>query len=282
MSRWLMLVLLLCGAACARPSPPWELVWSDEFDYAGLPDSTRWDYEQGFVRNEELQFYTRARLENARVEEGRLVIEGRQEAWPNPAFSPEADSADWQRAWPEARYTSAALHTAGKAEWTYGRIEVMARLPHGRGTWPAIWTLGGSLARGEAGWPECGEIDIMEYVGFQPDTVHGTIHTGKFNHVMRTHKGSVLALPTAEEEFHLYAIEWDSTKIDFFVDSTQYFTFENDGSGADAWPFDQPQYLILNLAIGGGWGAAQGMDESIFPQRMEVDYVRVYRKNQAE
>jgi beta-glucanase (GH16 family) len=233
-------------------------VWAEEFDREGLPDTTRWSYEEGRVRNHEAQYYTRARPENARVEDGMLVIEGRKEAYGG------------------ASYTSASLTTQGKESWRYGRIEVRAKLPSGRGTWPAIWMLGENI--GTVGWPECGEIDIMENVGFEPDVIHGTVHTGAFNHIEGTQKGSQITVPGASEDFHVYAVEWLPDRIDFYVDDTRYFSFANTGGGEAEWPFDQPAYLILNLAIGGDWGGQQGIDDSAFPLRYYVDYVRVYER----
>ena len=272
MYRILILILLFCSVAHAEQ---WKLVWSDEFDYAGLPDSTRWSYEEGFVRNEELQYYTRARRQNAVVENGMLVIEARREKFKNPAYDPAREN-DWRKGREYADYTSASLTTQKQASWKYGRIEVRAKLPTGRGMWPAIWMLGTNIDR--VGWPACGEIDIMENVGFNPDTVYGTVHTEKFNHVKKTQKGSRIGIPRPYEKFHVYAIEWDSQKIDFFVDSTKYFTFANDGTGEAAWPFDREQYLILNIAVGGAWGGSHGIDNSIFPQRMYVDYARLYQR----
>jgi beta-glucanase (GH16 family) len=251
----------------------WKLVWSDEFDKPGLPDPTKWGYEEGFIRNNEAQYYTR-RPENARVEDGMLVIEARKERFANPSYDPAAKGTG-RRSRAFADYTSASLTTRAKASWTYGRIEVRAKLPSGRGTWPAIWTLGTNSA---VGWPACGEIDIMEFVGFDPGIIHANIHTRKYNHVQKTGKGSQLTVPDASDQFHVYALEWDANHLDFFVDARKYFTFTNEGSGADAWPYDKGQYLILNLAIGGAWGAAKGIDENCFPQRYYVDYVRVYER----
>lgn len=265
-----MAVLLALLAASAHASD-WKLVWSDEFDKPGRPDAKKWGYEEGFVRNHEAQFYTRDRQENARVEAGLLVIEARKERFANPAFDQKKGKGK-----PFADYTSASLTTAGKASWTYGRIEVRAKLPTGRGMWPAIWTLGDNHK--QAGWPACGEIDIMENVGFDPDVIHGNIHTKLYNHVMRTNKGAKITIAKPYDDFHVYAIEWRPKQIDFFVDKKKYFTFENDGKGAGAWPYDKPQYLILNIAVGGSWGGQKGIDEGIFPQRMLIDYVRVYQE----
>jgi beta-glucanase (GH16 family) len=254
----------------------WKLVWSDEFDEPGLPSSQRWDYEQGFIRNGESQYYTRARKENARVENGMLIIEARKENWPTQAAKGKESSRLPGRGRDHAEYTSASLTTHGKAAWTYGRVEVRAKLPSGRGTWPAIWMLGTNI--GEVGWPTCGEIDIMEFVGFDPGVVHANIHTKKYNHSINTGKGEKLKVPDASDAFHVYAVEWDRDHMDFFVDQQKYFTFRNEGKGPESWPYDKDQYLILNLAIGGGWGGQKGIDDGIFPQKYEIDYVRVYQK----
>lgn len=254
----------------------WKLVWSDEFEKPGSPDPAKWDYETGFVRNRELQYYTRDRKENARVEKGVLIIEARKEKMKNAAYDPARPPRGGALHREIADYTSASLITRGKAAWTYGRIEVRAKLPTGRGTWPAIWTLGTNMR--EVRWPACGEIDIMEFVGFDPGVIHGNIHTRKYNHIQKTNKGDKTKVPDASEKFHVYAIEWDAEHIDFFVDDRKYFTFRKEEGGTDVWPFDKDQYLILNLAIGGSWGGQKGVDDGIFPQQLLIDYVRVYQK----
>ena len=263
--------VLLCAGGLQAAS--WKPVWSDEFSANGPPDPSKWTYEEGFIRNQESQYYTRSRPENARVENGMLIIEARKEQFPNARY--QAGSENWQRK-QFTEYTSASLTTEGKALWRYGRIEVRAKLPTGRGTWPAIWMLG--LNHREAGWPRCGEIDIMENVGYDPDTINANIHTEAYNHIKKTNKGSKITVTRPYETFHVYAIEWTPEKMDFFLDDQKYFSFANEKTGAAAWPYDQPFYLILNLAIGGSWGGSKGIDESIFPQRMEVDYVRVYEQ----
>jgi beta-glucanase (GH16 family) len=254
------------ATACANPE--WELVWFDEFDYSGLPNPQKWDYDVGGHGwgNQEAQYYTRARLENARVENGQLVIEARREAEPYQGHT----------------FTSARLVTRGKASWTYARVEVRAQLPSGRGTWPAIWMLPDRQTYGSAYWPDNGEIDIMEHVGFDPDVVHGTVHTKAYNHMLGTQRGGNIRVPTARTEFHVYAIEWTPEEIRWFVDDSLYYRFPNErlsNRNADwrQWPFDQPFHLILNIAVGGTWGGMQGIDSTAFPARMLVDYVRVYQ-----
>ena len=238
-----------------RPAP----TWADEFDTPGSPDPVNWDYETGFVRNQEAQYYTRGRPENAVVEGGHLVITALKEAWREQGK--------------EAAYTSASLVTRGRREFRYGRIEVRAKLATGRGIWPAIWLLGTDKSKG---WPACGEIDMVEYVGFAPHTLHFNIHTSSYNHVQKTAKGRALAVEDAARDWHVYALEWHPDRIELFLDGAGVFTFENEGSGPAVWPFDKPHYLVLNVAVGGGWGGMKGIDDTIFPQRMLVDYVRYW------
>jgi len=244
----------------AKPSKEvkWQLVWEDNFDKNGLPDDKIWSYEEGYIRNNEAQFYTKKRLENARVENGNLIIEAREDNWEGH------------------KITSASLNTYNKKNILYGRIEVRAKLPTGRGTWPAIWTLGTNIKEG-VHWPDCGEIDIMENVGFDSDVIHANIHTKAYNHVLKTNKGDKITIEKPYNDFHVYAIEWFEDHIDFFVDDTRYFTFKNEGTGNATWPYNKPEYLIINLAIGGGWGGQKGIDDNIFPQKYYIDYVRVYK-----
>ena len=245
-----------------------EPVWSDEFDYKGAPDSTKWGYDIGNGcpklcgwGNNQLEHYT-DRARNVRVENGKLIIEAHKE-----------DFGDMH-------YTSTRLVSRHKGDWKYGRIEIMANLPKGKGTWPAIWMLPTDWEYG--GWPASGEIDIMEHVGYSPDSIFGTVHTQSFNHINGTEVGEQRFIPTSENEFHLYAIEWTNEKIDFFIDQEKYFTFKNQGKSFAEYPFDKKFYLILNIAVGGNWGGKHGVDESIFPVKMEVDYVRVYNLQQLE
>lgn len=258
--------LLMAGmlmAACQRKAAPgagagWKLVWSDEFNGAGLPDTTKWDYNTGGngFGNNELQYYTRARTQNARVENGRLIITARKEDWEN------------------RHYTSAKLVTKGIAEWQYGKITVRAKLPTGRGMWPAIWMLASTP---DMKWPDDGEIDIMEQVGFDPRRIHGSVHTKKYNHVIGTQKTAIDTVPDATTAFHDYSIVWTAEKIETYIDDKKYFSFDNEHGGPAAWPFDHPFYLILNVAVGGNWGGQKGIDDAIFPQQMEIEYVKVYK-----
>jgi len=239
--------------------PGYTLVWDDEFNGTNI-DPTKWSWEVNGDGggNNELQYYT-ALPTNSFIENGKLVIKAIQENYQGKYF------------------TSARLRTKDKGDWLYGRIEVSAKVPTGKGTWPAIWMLSTDWSYG--GWPESGEIDIMEHVGYDPNVIHGSIHTLAYNHRIGTQKTATLTIPTATTQFHLYAIEWFADHIDFYIDKTKYFTFNNENKGWQYWPFDKRFHLILNLAVGGDWGGAQGIDPSAFPAQMEVDYVRVYKKN---
>jgi beta-glucanase (GH16 family) len=251
-------------AASQADRPGWRLVWSDEFDVPGLPDPKKWDYEEGFVRNHESQYYTRARKENCRVEDGTLIIEGRKEPFPNPRGGAAKPAA----------YTSASIHTKGKASWQYGRLELRAMLPQGRGVWPAFWTLGDAGGSGAA-WPGCGEIDIMEFVGKAPDKVHGTLHWDRGGH---RQQGGNLAVKQPWADFHVYAVEWSADKIDFYFDEARYLSVPlSAADNGEKNAFRKPHYLKLNLALGGDWGGK--IDDSIFPQKFVIDYVRVYEKD---
>lgn len=241
-----------------------QLVWSDEFDKPGAPDASKWGYDLGDGcpnvcgwGNNELEYYTND-PGNVRVENGNLVIEARKE-----------DKGG-------KLYTSARIVSKGKGDWLYGRIEVRARLPRGKGTWPAIWMLSTDWKYG--GWPASGEIDIMEHVGFDPGIIHGTIHTDAYNHIKGTQKEGKVTVSDASNAFHVYGVEWTSDKMTFFVDDNRYYSVDRSPSeDFRGWPFDQRFHLIMNIAVGGNWGGMQGVDDSIWPQRMEVDYVRVYQ-----
>ncbi|HBC86089.1 MAG TPA: glycosyl hydrolase [Lentisphaeria bacterium] len=250
----------------------WKLVWADEFDKDGLPDPAKWDYEEGLVRNEEAQYYTRERLENARVEGGILILEGKKEQFKNKAFKP--GSLTWKTKSENAEYTAASIITKGKFSAKYGRIEARAKIPQGLGTWPAIWMLGDTRNTGK-GWPLCGEIDIMEFVGKEPDKIHGTVHFSK-DGKHKSNGGKLLAQKPFDD-FHIYAIEWDSEKIDFYFDEQKYHTFKlADADEGTYNAFREPFYLLMNFAIGGKWGGK--IDDKVLPQKFLIDYIRVYQK----
>lgn len=266
----LPLLFFLMAQSVGLPDPSAMKGWSDEFDRPAI-DTNLWSFEEGFIRNHEGQYYTN-RPENAYIKDGCLVLEARREPFPNARHNPDSDR--WQEQWGTAEYTSASLHTAGKREFLYGRMEVRAKLPAGRGVWPAIWTLGNKMGE-DIPWPDRGEIDIMEFVGYNPGMIYANVHTGAYNWVAGTNKGDSIQIGDASTAFHVYAIDWTPERIDFYVDSTRYFSFERDaGAGFQRWPFDRPQALKLNLAIGGNWGGRQGIDTTIFPQRYYIDYVR--------
>lgn len=240
----------------------WKLVWNDEFNYVGLPDSSKWDYDYtGNVYgwgNNEAQYYTVQDKDNAWVSKGFLNITALKESRGNK------------------KYTSARLITKGKRSWLYGRFEIRAKLPTGKGTWPAIWMLSTDSHYGQ--WPASGEIDIMENVGFDPDTIVGSAHTKKYNHVIRTQKNARIVCQDCYSKFHTYALEWDPNEYRLYVDSKCYFTFKKESDNFEVWPFNKRFYLILNLAIGGNWGGAHGVDDTIFPLHFKIDYVRVYKR----
>lgn len=244
--------------AYSQSTDGWQLVWSDEFDYEGLPDSTKWSYEEGYIRNNEKQYYTSHRPENARVEDGHLIIEARKDHYQNHP------------------YTSASLTTRDKAEWKFGRVVVQAQIPTGRGMWPAIWMLGTNID--QVGWPACGEIDIMENVGYDPNIIHANIHTEAYNHTKGTNKGNGMQVHRPYEKFVTYAVEWQQDRITFFIGDEAYFSFDKEADDPAVWPFDQPFYLIINAAVGGSWGGQEGIDDTIFPQQYLVNYVRVYKR----
>ncbi|MGB8475931.1 MAG: glycoside hydrolase family 16 protein [Candidatus Acidiferrum sp.] len=274
-----VLVAIFCGCGIfifrdpIPPPPPnplsgWKLVWSDDFSGSdgSAPDPAKWTYDLGGKGwgNHELESYTN-RPENARVEKGNLVITARKESYTG------ADGITRE-------YTSARLKTQGLFAQTYGRFEARIKIPKGQGMWPAFWLLGADIPT--AGWPKCGEIDIMENVGKEPGTIHGSLHgpssTGRTSDLT-----SIFSLPSGRDfarDFHLYAVEWEPDIIRFYVDSNLYATFRSDHWPAGGtWVFDHPFFVILNLAVGGDWPGSPDASTK-FPQTMLVDYVRVYTR----
>jgi|GEM_PF-3404067 len=254
------LSLSLPAFAAENPS---VLVWSDEFETPGLPDPGHWNWDTGGSGNgnQEGQYYTRARPANAHVDSGYLQVTARREDTLTCWYGP-------------CKFTSARLVTRGLATWTYGKVEVRARLPTGKGLWPAIWMLPQDNAYGN--WPNSGEIDIMENVGFEPGIVHGTVHTQDYNHLLNTQRGATLAVDNLGEVFHVYGLEWGPDSLSMAVDGRRYFSFARE-TGSAKWPFDKPFYLLVNIAVGGSWGGQQGVDTTVFPQSMLIDWVRVYQ-----
>lgn len=240
----------------------YQLIWCDEFDYTGLPDSTKWTYDtEGNADgwgNREAQYYTKAEKENAWVENGVLTITALKEQFGGK------------------EYTSARLNS--KANWLHGRIEVNAKLPKGRGTWSAIWMMPKDWTYNDGNWPNIGEIDIMEHVGHNLGTIHASAHSKDYQWQKNTQQTSTIKIADVDEKFHSYILEWTPELMKAYVDDQLYFEYKNEGLGKSKWPYVKPFYLILNLAIGGAWGSGEGIDDGAFPQTMEIDYVRIYQK----
>lgn len=258
-------LILLCGVlpVAAQYGKDYNrLVWAEEFNYQGHPKSKFWGNETGHVRNREAQYYTNRDKRNVRVRNGCLEIVARREAEEPKGGSP--------------RITSGSINTLGKQEFLYGRVEVRAKIPTGRGAWPAIWMMG--TDRAEKGWPECGEIDIMENVGYDPMVFHATVHTpGSRKDPGKVKRSAYLKLQDAYTDFHVFALEWYPDRMDFFIDEKKLLTYERREDLPDFWRFDKPQYLLLNLAVGGTWGGSKGIDEKIFPLTYYIDWVRYYK-----
>ena len=232
-----------------------KLVWSQEFNDSTI-DTAVWNFETGFGHNNEEQYYT-AREKNIFIENGNLIIEAKKEKYNS------------------AKYTSARINTNGKKLFQYGRIEVRAKLPEGKGTWPAIWMLGENRERD--GYPACGEIDIMEFVGKDPDHIHGAIHYPELDNIKMNSLTKKFPLPNSEDGFHVYAIDWNEQSISYFIDDELFYCFtiaNAERKGRDNI-FQKPFYLIINLALGGKW--AGKINNSILPARFYVDYIRYYK-----
>ncbi len=276
--RCLLVVAVLAG--CAPAAPPtatplptatptpiptaiavpegWRLVWHDEFDGAAI-NTANWTYDLGGGGwgNGEMENYT-SRPENVRVENGLLVIEARAET----------------NAKGGTDYTSARMKTQGLRESQYGRVEARLQVPAGAGLWPAFWMLGANIK--QVSWPDCGEIDIMEYIGKEPDLILGTMHGPGYSGALGLTKWNRQQYDIADD-FHTYAIEWDKDQISWFYDGSKYSTYTRADVGARKWVFDQPFFIILNLAVGGTL-AGLVSPKTVFPAQYLVDYVRVYQK----
>ena len=237
----------------------WRQVWSDEFVNDGLPDTSVWAYDADVKNaNYELQYYTLSRLQNVQVSNGLLTLTARKENYK------------------ESKYTSARLVTRGKKNILYGKIEVRAQLPKGRGTWPAIWMLSSKIPRV---WPDDGEIDIMEHVGYDEGVITGAVHVKRHTTGIDIISNTQTAIVTdATEAFHVYGLIWTPERLEWQIDGKTFYFYDKADRPAHHWPFNEPFYLILNIAVGGTWGGKKGIDDSIFPQSMKVDYVRVFRK----
>lgn len=272
------LLLVACSSVDKELPPPqvneqetqkdYVLVWQDEFDTPPLANgayplpSDEWWFETGNSGwgNNEPQFYVDRVLGGdtvAKLRDGNLIITAHKLNVPH-------EGSD---------YISARMNT--QKAWLYGKFEMRAKVPGGKGTWSAFWMMPQKFQS----WPLDGEIDIMEYVGYNPDVVHASVHTAAYNHKDGTQATNIKKIENAESEFHIYVLEWTDREISGYVDGEKYFTFTNDKKGnKKTWPFNEPFYLKLNLAIGGDWGGQQGIDNSIFPAEYVIDYVRVYQK----
>ena len=255
----------------------WTMLWQDEFDQDGSVNADKWNIETWPARkvNDEDQTYT-TRAKNLRIENGLLIIEAHKEDYAG------------------AKYSSARVNSAGKMDILYGKIEVRARLPKGQGSWPAIWMMptdpyryatncGPSKIDWQGNgacdaWPNSGEIDIMEHVGYDHNIVHGTVHTKDYVWVHWSQRKGSIKLEDVDKNFYRYGLEWTPDSLTTTVNDIPYFTYYRDSDDWASWPFNHPFHVILNLAIGGNWGRAGGpIDNSAFPMRLEIDYVRAYR-----
>lgn len=264
---FLMVTLVRCGQTSKNQSEQasgiYKSVWEDQFDGTEL-DLEKWTPVVGNgcpdncqFGNNELQFYSDS-SQNLAVSNGTLKM---------IAFKEAREGSE---------YTSAKLISQSKGDWKYGKVEVKAKLPTGRGTWPAIWMLP-TLER-PMNWPLDGEIDIMEHVGYNQGMIYGTIHTLNYNHIDGTQKSDSIYLEDVSDHFHVYSMEWDEQQMSWFVDGKQYLRIDKGQEAYEGWPFDQKFHLILNFAVGGNWGGKYGVDDSIWPQIFEIDYVKVYQK----
>lgn len=254
MKQLFFLLLVLISNFCLAQSIKRKLIWEDNFNGTTL-NQKFWNFEIGNGcpdlcgwGNNEQQIYTDT---NYQLKKGKLVIIAKKEG---------------------SKFTSTKISTASKKEFQYGRIEIKAKLPVGTGLWPAFWMLGSNIK--QVGWPKCGEIDILEYVGREPSMLFTSLHTeDSHGKTVNTRKTSI---PSVEKEFHVYAIDWNKNKIEFFIDNKSVYNFEPEIKSTSIWPYNQPFYLILNLAIGGDFGGPE-VDEAIFPQEFSIDYIKVFQ-----
>ncbi|MBR2379889.1 MAG: glycoside hydrolase family 16 protein [Paraprevotella sp.] len=279
MKAFLIVLVTLLSSTSPIWSQEYQLVWSEEFDYEGAPDSSKWRFEKGFVRNHELQWYQE---ENAYCKDGLLVIEARNEQRENPLFR-EQRRRDWRRSRPLIECTSSSINTRGHFEFTYGRLEVRARIPVAKGAWPAIWTLGTNME-----WPSCGEIDIMEFyrIKGQP-VIMANVAWGKDKQWDAHWDSKATPMthfldkdPDWASDFHVWRMDWTEESIRLYLDDellneTLLSETVNGAIGKGSNPFKQPHYILLNLAIGGDNGGP--VSGASWPIRYEVDYVRVYQ-----
>ena len=231
--------------------------WQDDFSTGTAPDPSKWNFEVGGGGwgNNELQYYTPGA--NSSVAGGNLIITAKKENVSG------------------REYTSSRMITKGKGDWLYGRMEVRAKLPKGRGTWPAIWMFPTESTYGN--WPASGEIDVMEHVGYDQNNVHFTVHNAAYNFMRGNQKGATKIVPSASDDFHNYRVDWTPYSIKGFIDGVSYFEYVNANNGYTSWPYDKKFFLILNIAVGGDWGGVQGVDNTVFPATLMIDYVKYYK-----
>ena len=277
MKKILLILLFILPVTASE----WKMVWNDEFNKNGAPDPKKWTYEEGFIRNQEDQYYTKNRRLNARVEKGVLIIEAHKEKYKNKQFTSKT-APEWQKNRPHAEYTSACLVTQGISAWKYGKVEIKAKLPIKKGAWPAFWMMGTDIPKVD--WPRCGEIDIMEHVTSHPGMVHGTVHwPASAEETRAQNKGEKIKAENLDD-WHTYTMEWDEKMISFSFDGKKYGEVSlnqmngsvPEGMGDERNPFKKPFYLLINLAVGGAWGGPP--DPNVFPQQLVLDYVRIYQK----
>lgn len=235
-----------------------KLVFNQTFKHGATRLLDNWIFDDGPVYNDEKEKYASGEGPNVSIKNGRLVITGRSQ---------------------DGKYTSGRLQS--RQAWKYGYIECRAKVPKGKGTWPAFWLLGDSLRKRGAtnvGWPKCGEIDVLEEVGYDPDTIHCSLHSEAVNWMKKEQRTFTATVPGATEKFHNYGLDWNRSHLDFYIDGKRVGGFNKPADASvENWPFDAPFYIILNLAIGGFWGGAKGIDPAIFPCNFEIEYVRVYQ-----
>ena len=255
--------LLLILITLTLSAQKYVQVWGDEFNTPGLPDSPKWGYEIGKIRNAELQYYTYKRLENARIEDTVLIIEARKEKFSG------------------ADFTSASLISKGIGDWKYGKVEISAKVPTGKGTWPALWMMPTYSEYGS--WPKSGEIDIMEYVGYDPQKLHYTTHFEGINGTGHESSGSNSTFITNPyEKFIKFTMVWTPIRIVWYANDKAFHSYGKPANDSRRWPFDKEFYLILNLAYGGSWGGLQGVDDTKLPHKFLIDYVRVFQLQEGE
>ena len=261
MKKLIFSLFILCIAFQSFPQK-YVKVWGDEFNTPGLPNSTKWDYEVGKIRNAELQYYTYKRRENARIQDTVLILEARKEPFQGAA------------------YTSASLVSRYKGDWLYGKFEFSAKVPTGKGTWPAIWMMPTDSEYG--GWPKSGEIDIMEYVGFDPSKLHFNAHFEGTNGSGHQSSGTSVFTAQPYSRFIKFTLIWSPTKLEWYGDDKLFHTYTKNSDDPKVWPFNKMFYMILNLAYGGSWGGKQGIDDTKLPHKFYIDYVRVYQLQESE